>query len=345
MNENIKSIDFEKKDIYKENERLFPDWDQQLFINKFFLLNKLFKISGVNGIQYSDNINVHNEGDSYNFMPSVDFDTRATVIGENYNETEVQQIINKLQIIDDNFFEYATENAIGEQNASDYEDKVVNELDNFLMFDSLDKDFFYNQLNINASHFMKDELSKKGIYNEFLNCLLANKQYEYNIDYYGKDINILPTIEEDITFLLKIDNYKIKKEYLFDYFIHYFKDMLCNKNYEQEQIEIKINREEKLVLFEKKDTALISFTMDNKAKSSVTTYPLIKEKNIKYPLEKENIIDVIKYFGVISGYYNVSEKEIENLSVDIIAEKLEADKNYLLNEMKEQLISTKKVRL
>lgn len=345
MNENIKSIDFEKKEIYKENERLFPDWHQQLFINKFFLLNKLFKISGVNGIQYSDNIYVSNEGDSYNFMPSVDFDTKATVIGENYNEIEVQQIINKLQIIDDNFFEYATENAIGEKNASDYEDKVVNELDNFLMFDSLDKDFFYNQLNINASHFMKDELSEKGIYNEFLNCLLANKQYEYNIDYYGKDINVLPTTEEDIVYLLKTDNYQIKKEYLFDYFIHYFKDMLCNKNYEQEQIEIKINREEKLVLFEKKDTTLISFNMDQKAKSSITTYPLIKEKNIKYPLEKENIIDVIKYFGVISGYYNVSEKEIENLSVDIIAEKLESDKNYLLNEMKEQLISTKKVRL
>lgn len=344
MNE-IQNINIEKKNIYKENENLFPTWEQQLFINKFFLLNRLFNISGVNGIKYSDDINVRNEGDSYNFMPSIDFDTRATVMGENYNEIEVQEIINKLQVIDNNFFEYATENAIGETNASDYEDKVVTELDNFLMFDSLDKNFFYNQLNINASHFMRDELSKKGIYNEFLNCLLANKPYEYNIDYYGKDINILPTIEEDITFLLKIDNYKIKKEYLFDYFIHYFKDMLCNKNYEQEQIEIKINREEKLVLFEKKDTTLISFTMDNKAKSSVTTYPLIKEKNIKYPLEKENIIDVIKYFGVISGYYNVSEKEIENLSVDIIAEKLEADKNYLLNEMKEQLISTKKVRL
>lgn len=345
MNENIKSVDFQKKDIYKENEGLFPNWDQQLFINKFFLLNKLFKIHGVKGIEYSDNINVSNEGDSYNFMPSVDFDTRATVIGENYNETEVQQIINKLQIIDDNFFEYATENAIGETNASDYEDKVVNDLDNFLMFDSLDKDFFYNQLNINATHFMKDELSEKGIYNEFLNCLLENKQYEYNIDYYGKKINILPTTEEDIVFLLKIDNNQIKEEYLFDYFIHYFKDMLCNKNYEQEQIEIKINREEKLVLFEKKDTTLISFNMDKKAKSLITTYPLIKEKNIKYPLEKENIIDVIKYFGIISGYYNVSEKEIENLSVDIIAEKLESDKNYLLNEMKEQLISTKKVRL
>lgn len=345
MNKNIKSIDLEKKEIYKENERLFPSWDQQLFINKFFLLNELFKIPGVNGIQYSDNINVRNEGDSYNFMPSVDFDTKATVIGENYNETEVQEIINKLQVIDNNFFEYATENAIGETNSSDYEDKVVNELDNFLMFDSLDKDFFYNQLNINASHFMKDELSEKGIYNEFLNCLLANKQYEYNIDYYGKNINILPTTEEDIDLLLKIDNYKIKKEYLFDYFIYSFKDILCNKNYEQEKIEIKINREEKLVLFEKRNKILASFSMEKRLTSPFMTYPVIKDISIKYPLEKDNIIAVIKYFGSISGYYNVSEKEIEALSVDIIAEKLEADKNYLFNEMKEQLISNKKIRL
>ena len=53
MNE-IQNINIEKKNIYKENENLFPTWEQQLFINKFFLLNRLFNISGVNGIKYSD---------------------------------------------------------------------------------------------------------------------------------------------------------------------------------------------------------------------------------------------------------------------------------------------------
>jgi len=239
-------FDYSKREEYLANITYLPTLETIYFINKIVLLEKIFSVCSVEKIEYDGDFSVSNMGDSYHFMPSIEFDISLNITGRNIDNSFLlcgfQQEMNRL---DEQIYEHICENNVSTSRDS-IDSAVSEQLESFLLYGNLDKQ---NRFDIykqeGANYFSKEAYP---FFEEYIEALKNNQLYSSPVkEAYGIKFDIIPLTEDAFTKQLQImSSQKLFNQNLFYLSLdNYLSELLLkeNLNFKTGMIAISTNRD------------------------------------------------------------------------------------------------------
>lgn len=288
-------IELDKKAEYIKNEKELPCWEVVLRLKKSVLIKELFSIEGVTGLSYNTDISITNNGDSYHFAPSVEWSFNKKILGENFDTTKTSEIAERIESLDDELIQHLIE-SIDDGDRERYESTVYSMAEDALMdMDILKKDLKESLeilFNITTNQYLKTIN-----FDTFISDVINEEESQKKvIDYYGIEINILPTKNEDIYHLSSIYNslYAQRNNFYYEEFKETLKDVFIKASeVNNPVIEVSASKIDKDLVFylNNEQVAEINF---NKNKPKMREYVYTLKLNEGFNQELVGLIDTFK---------------------------------------------------
>lgn len=346
-------FDYSKREEYLANINCLPTLEAIYFINKIVLLEKIFSVYGVEKIEYDGDFSVSNMGDSYHFMPSVDFDISLNITGSNIdNSFLLCGFRQEMTRLDEQIYEHICENNVG--TSKDSIDSAISEqLESFLLYGNLDKqNRFETYREEAANHFSKEAYS---FFEEYIDALKNNQLYSSPVkEAYGIEFDIIPLAEDAFTKQLQImSSQRLFNQNLFYLSLdNYLSDLLLkeNLNFETGMIAISTNRDADISFkyFDSQDDHDKTFTAHidkpvnyldlcaldiNKINGSESR--TLKDVGNVY----QNIMWASNIFGI--GFSHIKQDEVLNKSKEIIKKFHQKKIEHEKSSLEKSIIQTK----